>query len=79
MTEHATSEPYVVNVRFAAMQTFEYYADFINDGLNCSQVQNILHATVMNIQNQNTDITRMALVALSKALPFCTENFKFEN
>lgn len=79
MTAHATSEPYTANIRFAAMQTLEYYADFITDELTCEQVQFILHATVMNISQSNLQISRMALIALAKTLPFCSENFKIEN
>jgi len=82
MTQAATSEPYNETIRSAAMQTIEFMSDFLGSNsatLSQQHIGHLLHCTVSNITDRNTKITEMALKALARILPNCSENFKIES
>jgi hypothetical protein len=82
MTQAATSEPYNETIRSAAMQTIEFMSDFLGSNsatLSQPHIGHLLHCTVSNITDRNTKITEMALKALTRILPNCSENFEIES
>jgi hypothetical protein len=79
MSNAATADQSNLKFKFAAIQTLQFYCDFSSTkGLEMTQpqVQQLLHATVSNIQSSDLRISNMALKALTEIVPFCEENFK---
>lgn len=79
MAENATNEN--LQFRLAAVQTLGQTMEFIElygKTLNNDQIGRILHSTVLNIDQTNIPLTRIAIKALSRAIPLTSENFAVE-
>jgi hypothetical protein len=80
MANNATNEDY--KFRLAAVQTLGHTMEFIEiygRTLNNSQIGRVLHSTILNIDSQNLELTKIAIQALSRAIPLTKENFAVDD
>jgi hypothetical protein len=64
--------------RLAAVQTLGQTMEFVEmyeKKLNNTQIGQILHSTVLNINGDDLELTEIAIQALSRAIPSTHENF----
>ena len=79
MAENATSENY--QYRLASIQTLGFLCEFletVKKRLQPTQLGQILHSTILNIDDQHEDLTKISVRALSKILQQTRENFKIK-
>jgi importin subunit beta-1 len=80
MSANATNEDY--KFRLAAVQTLGQTMEFIDQygkSLNNTQVGQVLHSTILNIDPHNREVTKIAVEALVRAMPLTRENFVIED
>lgn len=51
------------------------FIDQYSRTLNNNQIGRILHSTILNIDAQNIELTKIAIQALGRAIPLTSENF----
>ena len=47
--------------------------------LNNTQIGQVLHSTILNIDQQNKELTKIAIQALGRAIPLTAENFAVDD
>jgi hypothetical protein len=55
------------------------FIDQYSRTLNNNQIGRILHSTILNIDAQNIELTKIAIQALGRAIPLTSENFAVDD
>ena len=77
MADNATQETY--QFRLASIQTLGFMSEFLETcvpkRLQAAQIGQILHATILNIDEEHVELTRIAIKALQRVVPSTGQNF----
>ena len=78
MAENATQENY--QFRLASIQTLGFMSEFLEaygvKHLQALQIGQILHATILNIDAEHMELTKIAIKALQRVIPLTGPNFQ---